>query len=387
MEERESRYYLIHDHLYEMAVNFDAMQVNIYLLDQKLSTEDAAVTNSIVMNNSLTANSFVGTKNPLEEYHKVKIIYNCRSMTRQILNFKYKEDRKATISYFETYKEAYKKWKESLETEELENNKIRECTLENIILSDDTKEDILSTINFVKRIEKYKEMGCVVPAGILLEGPPGTGKSLCAKTIAQEGNMNFKSIVASDLVQKYVGESAKRIEKEFNDLIKAGGGIMFIDEIDAIGIQRSSSDENKEYRAALNKLLACMSEASDNNVIVICATNMKDQLDPALIREGRIDKVIKVPLPDYESRVKLFELYVNKLKHEDDVDYSQLADKTDGRSGAFIAACCNHAGIYAVDQGADKTSMEHIMHTLNKMLNNRDDIDQTNNQHNPIGFI
>ena len=386
-ENRESRYYLVNDHLYEMAINYDAMQVNIYLLDQKLSTEETAITNSIVMNNSLTANSFVGKENPLEAYHKIKIIYNCRSMTRQILNFKYKEDRKATISYFESYKEAYKKWKEVREENEVENSKIRECTLENIILSDETKEDILSTINFVKRIEKYKAMGCVVPAGILLEGPPGTGKSLCAKTIAQEGNMNFKSIVASDLVQKYVGESAKRIEKEFNDLIKAGGGIMFIDEIDAIGIQRSSSDENKEYRAALNKLLACMSEASDNNVIVICATNMKDQLDPALIREGRIDKVIKVPLPDYESRVKLFELYVNKLKHEDDIDYSRLADKTDGRSGAFIAACCNHAGIYAVDQGADKTSMEHIMHTLNKMLNNRDDTDQSNNHHNPIGFI
>lgn len=383
-ENRESRYYLVNDHLYEMAINYDAMQVNIYLLDQKLSTEETAITNSIVMNNSLTANSFVGKENPLEAYHKIKIIYNCRSMTRQILNFKYKEDRKATISYFESYKEAYKKWKEVREENEVENSKIRECTLENIILSDETKEDILSTINFVKRIEKYKAMGCVVPAGILLEGPPGTGKSLCAKTIAQEGNMNFKSIVASDLVQKYVGESAKRIEKEFNDLIKAGGGIMFIDEIDAIGIQRSSSDENKEYRAALNKLLACMSEASDNNVIVICATNMKDQLDPALIREGRIDKVIKVPLPDHDSRVKLFELYVNKLQHEDNIDYEELAKKTADKSGAFIAACCNHAGIYAVDQGADKTSMEHLLHTLNKMLNNRDD---SENKHNPIGFV
>ena len=86
MEERESRYYLIHDHLYEMAINFDAMQVNIYLLDQKLSTEDAAVTNSIVMNNSLTANSFVGTKNPLEEYHKIKIIYNCQKYINTNLN-------------------------------------------------------------------------------------------------------------------------------------------------------------------------------------------------------------------------------------------------------------------------------------------------------------
>ncbi len=193
--------------------------------------------------------------------------------------------------------------------------------------------------------------------------------------------MNYKGIVASDLIQKYVGDSAKRIGKEFDDLAKEGGGVLFIDEIDAIGIQRSSSDGNKEYRAALNKLLDCMATASEKNIIVICATNIKEQLDTALIREGRIDKIINIPLPNYESRIKLFELYVGKLKHEDDIDYLALAKQTEGKSGAFIAACCNHAGIYAVDHGAKKTNYEHITHTLNKMLNKKD------KETKPIGFL
>ena len=224
-------------------------------------------------------------------------------------------------------------------------------------------------------------MGVVVPAGILLEGLPGVGKSLIAKTIANETNMNYKGLVASDLVQKYVGDSAKRIAKEFDDLAKKGGGVLFIDEIDAIGVQRNSSDENKEYRAALNKLLDCMAKASEQNIIVICATNIKEQLDPALIREGRIDKIINIPLPDFDCRVELFKLYIGKLKHEDDMDYLTLAEQTEGKSGAFIAACCNHAGIYAVDHDAKKTSYEHVKHVLNRMLNKRE------KDSKPIGFL
>ena len=160
-------------------------------------------------------------------------------IVRKILNFKYEGNKTTMISTFDEYEKAYERWKEELETKE-KAKEIKECTLENIILEEDTKEDILSTINFVKNIEKYKEIGCVIPSGILLEGPPGTGKTLIAKTVANESNMNFKSLIASDLVQKYVGDSAKRIEKEFEEITKAGGGILFIDEIDAIGMNRSS---------------------------------------------------------------------------------------------------------------------------------------------------
>lgn len=179
--------------------------------------------------------------------------------------------------------------------------------------------------------------------------------------------MQFTSIVGSDLVQKYVGESAKKVEKIFTELKDKGGGILFIDEIDAIGAKRENADDNKEYRACLNKLLACMSDAAENNIIVIGATNIAEQLDPALIREGRIDQVINVPLPNFDSRVALFKLYIGKLKHEDDMDYAELAERAEGKSGAFIASVCNHAGMYAVDHGCTKVNYEHVLHTLDKM--------------------
>lgn len=195
--------------------------------------------------------------------------------------------------------------------------------------------------------------------------------------------MNFTSVVGSDLVQKYVGESAKKVAEIFDELIKKGGGVLFIDEIDAIGAKRESSEDNKEYRACLNKLLACMSDAAENNIIVIGATNIAEQLDPALIREGRIDQIINVPLPNYDSRVELFKLYIGKLKHEDDMDYAELAEKTEGKSGAFIASVCNHSGMYAVDQGCRKVKYEHVLHSMEKML--RDNKEKENKK--PIGFL
>ena len=380
--DRTKRYYLINTELYELLVNFRLMTINLYKISEK-STEEDIHTESIILSNSLSLSGYTSL-NELSESDMNMITYNCMGIVRKILNFKYEGKKETMISTFDEYEKAYDKWRENLDAQ-VKSKEIKECTLENIILEDDIKEDILSTINFVKNIEKYKEMGCVIPSGILLEGPPGTGKTLIAKTVANESNMNFKSLIASDLVQKYVGDSAKRIEKEFEEITKSGGGILFIDEIDAIGMNRSSSDENKEYRAALNKLLACMSEASEKNVIVICATNVKEQLDPALIREGRIDKVIKVPLPDYDSRVKLFELYIGKLKHEDNINYKELAEKTEGKSGAFISACCNHSGIYAVDHDATKTGQEHIDHVLKRMIDNRDEHDE--HEVAPIGFL
>lgn len=383
-KDREKRYYLVGNELFELIVNFKLMTINLYKVDKRSQRDDnSPMSESIIISNTLTINGHIAYDD-LYQSEKNMITYNCMGLIRKMLNFKYSDQKNIAISTFEDYKIAYDRWHEVLD-EEKKSKEIKECTLENIILEEDVKEDILSTINFVKNIEKYKEIGCVIPSGILLEGPPGTGKTLIAKTVANESNMNFKSLIASDLVQKYVGDSAKRIEKEFEEITKAGGGILFIDEIDAIGMNRSSSDENKEYRAALNKLLACMSEASEKNVIVICATNVKEQLDPALIREGRIDKVIKVPLPDFDSRVKLFELYVNKLKHEDDINYEELAEKTDGKSGAFIAACCNHAGIYAVDHDATKVGQEHIDHVLKRMIDNREECDE--HQTATIGFV
>ena len=369
-EKRKTKYYLVDDTLYELAVNFELMTMNLYVLSED-STEDLIMTDSVIISNNLTANNF--TKyDDMTEMEKIRLVNCCMGLTRQILSFKYGSNKRVLISLFEAYEKAYERWKEvvSNKKEKDRPKDIQECKLEKVILEDDAKESILSTINFVKKMDDYLEIGAEVPAGILLEGLPGTGKSLIAKTIANETNMNYKGVVASDFIQKYVGESAKSIEKEFDDLAQKGGGILFIDEIDAIGTNRGG-EENKEYRAALNKLLDCMSTASEKNIIVICATNLKEQLDPALIREGRIDKIINIPLPDFDSRVELFRLYMKKLKHENDIDYLTLAKETEGKSGAFISACCNHSGIYAVDQGCKKVKHEHIKHVLYRMLNKK----------------
>ena len=369
-EKRKTKYYLVDDTLYELAVNFELMTMNLYVLSED-STEDLIMTDSVIISNNLTANNF--TKyDDMTEMEKIRLVNCCMGLTRQILSFKYGSNKRVLISLFEAYEKAYERWKEvvSNKKEKDRPKDIQECKLEKVILEDDTKESILSTINFVKKMDDYLEIGAEVPAGILLEGPPGVGKSLIAKTIANETNMNYKGVVASDFIQKYVGESAKRIEKEFDDLAQKGGGILFIDEIDAIGTNRGG-EENREYRAALNKLLDCMSTASEKNIIVICATNLKEQLDPALIREGRIDKIINIPLPDFDSRVELFRLYMKKLKHENDIDYLTLAKETEGKSGAFISACCNHSGIYAVDQGCKKVKHEHVKHVLYRMLNKK----------------
>ena len=126
-----------------------------------------------------------------------------------------------------------------------------------------------------------------------------------------------------------------------------------------------------------------MSDASENNIIVIGATNVKEQLDPALIREGRFDLIINIPLPDFKSRVELFELYVGKLKHEENIDYELLAEKSEGKSGAFISSVCNHSGILAVDRGFTEVNQEHLEQAIDKML--RDNKSEKNN--NIIGFV
>ena len=185
--ERETRYFLVKRDLYELAINYSQMTVNIYLVSPDDSTEEKTIADKVILYNSLTANNFVNTCDDLNDINKLKIVYNCRSMTRQILLFKYDNDKKAKIAYFETLKEAFNLWQarqtdpeysehvsrqeyvkpiipdwanvKDSNSEEISLEETKGCTLENIILEEDVKEDILSTINFVKNIEKYKEMG------------------------------------------------------------------------------------------------------------------------------------------------------------------------------------------------------------------------------------
>ena len=245
----------------------------------------------------------------------------------------------------------------------------KEVGLDGVILDGETKKAILRTINFVKKRDLYVDMGCTLPGGILLFGEPGTGKSLMAEVIARESNYKFKFVCASELLGQYVGSSASNIRKIFDEL-KKENSILYIDEIDAVGSKRQDDDNSKEYRSALNQLLSCMSDPQYDKIVVIASTNIPEQLDPALVREGRFDLKVEIKKPTREMRVDLFKLYVGKLKHDENIDYEFLADKTEGKVGAFIATLCNFAGMRAVDEESPVTTMEHLLAELDNMTNN-----------------
>lgn len=362
-EKSRKRYFLANDDLYQLTVDFECLLFAFEKLNILTSTKLKPDLEESILISDFSAYQFTDYEE-LETSNKDTLTRIAILLCKQILKFKY--GKSMGIPIIENYEKAYTRWKEN-------NNKKKEpkeYKIDDVILEDEVKEDVLSTINFVKNMEKYKEIGCELPSGILLEGLPGTGKTLLAKSIASESNMNFKSIVASDFLDKYVGESSKRVQEVFDNLKNKGGGLLFIDEIDAIGINREG-DDNKEYRSAMNKLLSCMNDASENNIIVIGATNLVEQLDPALIREGRFDKVITIPLPSYELRIELFKLYVDKLKHEKDINYELLAEITEGQTGAFIHTICNHSGIYAVDKGLRKVNQGCLLHIIERMVRDK----------------
>lgn len=287
-------------------------------------------------------------------------------LTKKILRLKYGNE--IPISMHSAGYEAVDKLIANRGNTNKTNNK-KEIGLDGVILDDETKKAILRTINFVKKRDLYVDMGCTLPGGILLFGEPGTGKSLMAEVIARESNYKFKFVCASELLGQYVGSSASNIRKIFDEL-KKENSILYIDEIDAVGSKRQDDDNSKEYRSALNQLLSCMSDPQYDKIVVMASTNIPEQLDPALTREGRFDLKVEIKKPTKEMRVDLFKLYVGKLKHDENIDYEFLADKTDGKVGAFIATLCNFAGMRAVDEESPITTMEHLLAELDNMTNN-----------------
>ena len=287
-------------------------------------------------------------------------------LTKKILRAKYGNE--IPISMHSTGYEAVDKLIANKgDTNKAKNKK--EVGLDGVILDGETKKAILRTINFVKKRDLYVDMGCTLPGGILLFGEPGTGKSLMAEVIARESNYKFKFVCASELLGQYVGSSASNIRKIFDEL-KKENSILYIDEIDAVGSKRQDDDNSKEYRSALNQLLSCMSDPQYDKIVVMASTNVPEQLDPALTREGRFDLKVEIKKPDKQMRIDLFKLYVGKLKHDENIDYEFLADKTDGKVGAFIATLCNFAGMRAVDEESPVTTMEHLLAELDNMTNN-----------------
>ncbi len=233
-------------------------------------------------------------------------------------------------------------------------------SFKNVAGLEEAKVEIMEIVDFLKRPEKYKELGGKIPKGALLVGPPGTGKTLLAKAVAGEANVPFFSISGSDFVEMFVGVGASRVRDLFKQAKDKAPCIVFIDEIDAIGRARGKNagfSSNDERENTLNQLLTEMDGFGTNaGVIILAATNRADILDKALLRAGRFDRQIEVGLPDLIERKEIFDVHLLKLKLAEGLDIEFLAKQTPGFSGADIANVCNEAALIAARH--DKTAVE-----------------------------
>lgn len=381
------KFFVRDNEIFNLAIDFDAFMWSLdnvvpnddetdYIVDMKKGTIHLTEPMYFTLN---------GDTEQENEFNRNLQIRSLMKLAKDILYTKY--SMVVPISTHQDINSAIIKYNTNIKLNEKKTKKTeKKITLDEIILDDETKKSILSTINFVKNREKYLEIGCTIPKGILLVGKPGTGKSYLAEIIASEADYKFKFTCGAELLDKYVGSSAEKIRKIFDEL-KDEPSLLYIDEIDSIGSKRMGSDENKEYRAALNQLLTCMSDKKYQNVMIIGSTNIPEQLDPALIRSQRFDRIVEIKEPTYDMRIDLFKLYIGKLKHEDEIDYELLAEMTEGKVGADITTICNLAGIRAVDEGLDKVGMEQLLEEIT-MINRNDESKEKGmiKKTNKIGF-
>jgi cell division protease FtsH len=217
------------------------------------------------------------------------------------------------------------------------------------------KEEIKEVVDFLRMPERFKEIGARVPKGILLVGPPGTGKTLFARAVAGEAGVGFLSVTGSDFMEMFVGVGASRVRDLFQQARKMGRAIIFIDEIDSIGRKRGAGlgGGHDEREQTLNQMLAEMDgfETSEG-IVIMAATNRPDILDPALLRPGRFDRQIVVPLPEYEERLAILKVHCRDKRMGPDVDLEVMAKGTPGMSGADLANLVNEAALYAVRRGS-----------------------------------
>ena len=216
---------------------------------------------------------------------------------------------------------------------------------------DEAKENLTEIVDYLHNPDKYKEIGASMPKGILLVGPPGTGKTMLAKAIAGEANVPFFSMSGSEFVEMFVGMGASKVRDLFKQAKEKAPCIVFIDEIDAIGQKRNSGamGGNDEREQTLNQLLTEMDGFEGNNgVIILAAANRPESLDAALTRPGRFDRRVPVELPDLKGREEILKVHAKKIKVSEDVDYSKIARMASGASGAELANIVNEAALRAV---------------------------------------
>lgn len=235
----------------------------------------------------------------------------------------------------------------------------------------EAKEDLVEIVDFLKTPKKYAKMGAKIPKGVLLYGPPGTGKTLIAKAVAGEAGVPFFSISGSEFVEMFVGVGASRVRDLFAKAKKAAPAIIFVDEIDAVGRQRGAGlgGGNDEREQTLNQILTEMDGFEDDaGVIVMAATNRPDVLDPALMRPGRFDRRVHVELPDAEARQEILRVHARNKPFASDINYTAVAKKTVGMTGADLANVMNEAAILATKEKAKEIAEEHIHKSIEKLI-------------------
>jgi len=226
----------------------------------------------------------------------------------------------------------------------------------------------------LKNPDLFKEIGIEPPKGVLLYGPPGCGKTLLAKAVARESEATFISIVGSELVQKFIGEGARIVKEVFSLARRKAPAIVFIDEVDAIAAKRidiGTSGEREVQRTLMQLLAEIDGFRPLDRVKVIAATNRVDILDQAILRPGRLDRLIEIPLPDRQSRYEIFRVHTRRMKLGDDVDLYKLAGMTEGLSGAEIKAIVTEAGYNAIRSGRRVVTREDFEQAVRKVLSKK----------------
>lgn len=253
----------------------------------------------------------------------------------------------------------------------LSNPKDSTITFADVAGVDEAKEDLEEMVDFLKNPKKFEKLGAKIPKGCLLVGAPGTGKTLLAKAVAGEAQVPFFSISGSDFVEMFVGVGASRVRDLFAQAKKQAPCIVFIDEIDAVGRKRGVGigGGNDEREQTLNQLLVEMDGFSFNQgIIILAATNRADVLDPALLRPGRFDRQVTVPLPDVVGREKILQIYLNKLPLHLDINVNVIARGTTGFSGAELSNLVNEAALGAARKDKDVVDMEEFEEARDKIL-------------------
>ena len=231
---------------------------------------------------------------------------------------------------------------------------------------DPQKEEIIEIVSFLKDPKKYKQIGAKIPKGLLLHGEPGTGKTLLAKAIAGEAGVPFFNMNGSEFEEMFVGLGASRVRSLFKKARANAPSIIFIDEIDAVGGKRGGRYNYSEQ--TLNQLLGEMDGFTDDNVIVIAATNRIDSLDPALLRPGRFNRQIFVPTPDIKGREEILGIHTRDIKLKSDVDLKEIASKTAGYTGAELENVSNEAAIIAIRNNHTEVSQSDMNEALRKQM-------------------